>query len=191
MLNFQAFHDQEISLAELVSGLTRDDLRMLTNEVIDTILALIAGSADVDVTFEPMDPQAYDPYAATPEELHMPWTLGHVIVHTTASGEESAAIAAELARGVAHHGRSRFEVLWTGMRTIEGCRQRLEESRRMRLASLGMWPDTAHLENEYQAWTDGPMANAIGRFVLGLMHEESHLGQIGDIVRQTRAARET
>jgi len=97
----------------------------------------------------------------------------------------------ELARGVAHHGRSHFEVLWTEMRTIEGCRQRLEESRRMRLASLGMWPDTAHLENEYQAWTDGPMANAIGRFVLGLMHEESHLGEIGDIVRQARAARET
>jgi hypothetical protein len=189
VLNFQAFRNKEISFPELVAGLTRDDLRELTNEMIATILDQIAGCVDADVTFEPVDPQAYDPYAGTPGELRMPWTLGHVIVHTTASAEESAAIAAELARGVTHDGRSRYEVHWTKMRTIADCRQRLEESRRMRLASLGMWPDTANLENEYQAWADGPVVNAIGRFVLGLMHEESHLGQIGDIVRQARAER--
>ena len=189
MLDFQAFHSGELTFPELVTGLTQDDLRPLTDEMIDTILGLITGCADADVTFEPVDPQANDPFAATPEELHMPWTLGHVIVHTTASGEESAAVAAELARGVEYHGRSRYEVHWTEMRTIEGCRQRLAESRRIRLASLGMWPDSAHLENVYQAWTDGPMVNAIGRFILGLMHEEAHLGQIGDIVQQSRAAR--
>ena len=189
MLDFQAFHSGELTFPELATGLTQDDLRPLTDEMIDTILGLITGCADADVTFEPVDPQANDPFAATPEELHMPWTLGHVIVHTTASGEESAAVAAELARGVEYHGRSRYEVHWTAMRTIAACRQRLEESRRMRLASLGMWPDSAHLENVYQASTDGPMVNAIGRFVLGLMHEEAHLGQIGDIVQQSRAAR--
>jgi hypothetical protein len=64
-----------------------------------------------------------------------------------------------------------------------------EESRRMRLASLGMWPDSAHLENEYQAWTDGPMVNAIGRFVLGLMHDESRLGLPHDVARLPQAAR--
>ncbi len=189
MLDFQAFHSGELTFPELVTGLTQDDLRTLTDEMIDRILGLIDGCVDADVPFEPVDPQANDPFAATPEELHMPWTLGHVIVHTTASGEESAAVAAELARGVAYRGRSRYEMPWTEMRTIAGCRQRLEESRRMRLASLGMWPDAAHLENEYQAWTDGPMVNAIGRFVLGLMHEEAHLGQIGDVVQQSRAAR--
>jgi hypothetical protein len=189
MLNFEAFHNGEITFPELVAGLTRDDLRALTEEMIDTILEQIAGCVDADVTFEPVDPQANDPYASTPEELGMPWTLGHVIVHTTASAEEAAAIGAELARGVLPHGRSRYEVHWTEMRTIADCRGRLEESRRMRLASLGMWPDAAHLENEYQAWTDGPVVNAIGRFVLGLMHEGSHLAQIGDIVRQARAAR--
>jgi hypothetical protein len=189
MLDFQAVRDKKISVAELATGLTQEDLRDLTNEMMDTILDRIAGCVDADVAFEPVDQEADDPYAATPEELHMPWTLGHVIVHTTASAEESAAIAAELARGVAPHGRSRFEAPWAAMRTIAGCRQRLEESRRMRLASLEMWPDSTHLENEYQAWTDGPVVNAIGRFVLGLMHEESHLGQIGDIVQQARAAR--
>jgi hypothetical protein len=189
MLSYQAVRDEEITLAELVAGLTRDDLRAQTEEMIDTALDLIAGCVDADVTFEPVDPQADDPYAATPEELHMPWTLGHVIVHTTASAEEAAVVAAELARGVPYRGRSRYEVPWTEMRTMAGCRQRLEESRRMRLASLGMWPEAAHLENEYQAWTAGPHVNAIGRFVLGLMHEESHLGQIADIARQAHAAR--
>jgi hypothetical protein len=189
MLNFQACRDKKITFAELVTGLTRDDLRALTDEMIDTTLALIEGCVDADVTFEPEDPEADDPWAATPEELHMAWTLGHVIVHNTASSEESAAIAAELARGVAYHGRSRYETPWTVMRTIEGCRRRLEESRRMRLASLGMWPDTASLENGYQIWADEPAVNAVGRFVLGLMHEESHLAQIGEIVRQARAAR--
>ena len=121
----------------------------------------------------------------------MPWTLGHVIVHCTASAEESAAVAAELARGVEYHGRSRYEVPWQEMRTLAGCQQRLEESRRMRLASLAMWPDAPHLENGYEVWPDRPPVNAIGRFVLGLMHDESHLDQIEEIVRQARAVRGT
>ena len=204
-MNFQAVRDEELGFAELVAGLTQDGpsasselalnavkgqaLRLLTDEMIDTTLALIAGCIDADVTFEPVDPHADDPYAATPEERHMPWTIGHVIVHNTASSEEAAAVAAELARGVAYHGRSRYETPWQQIRTVTACQQRLEESRRMRLASLRMWPDAADLENTYQAWTDGPTVNAVGRFVLGLMHEESHLAQIREIVRQARAAR--
>lgn len=189
MLNFASVRSKEITLAGLAADLTPDRLRDETNEMVSTVLELIAGCVDADVTFEPVDPAADDPYAQTPEEVKMPWSLGHVIVHTTASSEESAAIAAELARGVAFHGRSRYEAPWQEMTTIEGCRRRLEESRRMRLASLDMWPEEAHLENEYQAWTDGPRVNAVGRFILGLMHEDSHLGQIANIVRQARAAR--
>ena len=189
MLNFQAVRDEEITLAKLVAHLTRDNLRDLTNEMVNTILDLIASCVNADVTFEPVDLAAHDPFAKTPEEVQLAWNLGHVIVHTTASAEEAAAIAAELARGVEYHGRSRYEVPWMEMRTIEGCRQRLEESRRMRLASLDMWPEEAHLENECEAWKDGPRVNAVGRFVLGLMHDDSHLGQIGEIVRQARAAR--
>jgi len=186
MLDFQAVRDQEITFAELVAGLSRDDLRDLTNEMIDTMLGLILACIDADVVFEPLDPQAHDPFAVTPEEVDMAWNLGHVIVHTTASAEESAALAAELARGVENHGRSRYETPWQEMRTIEGCRSRLEESRRMRIASLEMWPAEPHLENAYQAWSEGPSVNAIGRFVLGLSHDESHLGQIEEIVRQAK-----
>jgi hypothetical protein len=188
MLNFQAVRNEEITLARLVADLTRDNLHDLTNKMVNKILDLIAACVDADVTFEPVDLAAYDPYAKTPEEVHMAWNLGHVIVHITASAEEAAAIAAELARGVEYHGRSRYEVPWAEMKTIKECRQRLEESRRMRLASLGMWPEEPHLNSEYEAWADGPRVNAIGRFVLGLMHEDSHLGQIGEIVKQARTA---
>jgi len=189
MLNFKALQDGETTLDKYVANLTRDNLRNLTDDMINTILDLIRACVDADVTFEPVDPAARDPFAKTPEETQLAWNLGHVIVHTTASAEEAAAIAAELARGVEYHGRSRYEVPWGEMRTIEGCRQRLEESRRIRLASLEMWPVEAHLKNEYEAWTGGPRVNSVGRFVLGLMHEDSHLGQIGEIVRQARAAR--
>jgi hypothetical protein len=191
MLNFQAVRNKEISLVQFLADLTltRDDLRNLTNEMVDAMLALIATCDDADVTFEPDDPQKHDKYAAKPEEADLAWNLGHVIVHTTASSEESAALAAEMARGVAHHGRSRSEVPWKQIKTIAACRQRLEESRRIRLASLEMWPQAAHLEMEYEAWPNGPRINTLGRFVFGLMHDDDHLGQIREIVRQSHAAK--
>ena len=189
MLNFQAVRNEQVTFAELVADLTLDDLRNLTNEMLDTMLSLIVDCVDADVIFEPVDPEAYDPFAETPEEVNLAWNLGHVVVHTTASAEESAAIAAELARGVAYHGRSRYEVPWEETRTIEMCRQRLKESQRMRLASLEMWPEEPHLENAYEIWSDKPKVNAIGRFVLGLMHEESHLGQIEEITGHARVTR--
>lgn len=189
MLDFNAVREERITFDELVADLTVADLEDLTNEMVDFILGQIAECEDIDVTFEPSDPEAHDPYASTPEEVTMPWTLGHVIAHLTASSEESAALAAELARGVENHGRSRYEVPWQRMETIAGCRHRLEESRRMRLSSLKMWPDEPHLDKTYQAWTDGPQVNAIGRFVLGFWHTADHLGQIEDIVRQATAAR--
>lgn len=188
-MNLRALRENEISLKDFIAGKAQDDLRELTNEMIDTVLGFLSDCVDSDVTFVPDDPKAEDPYADTAEEVHMAWTLGHVVVHITASAEEAAFLAAELARGVEYHGRSRYEVPWEEMETIEGCRLRLEESRRMRLASLELWPEMPHLENEYEAWSGGPKVNAIGRFVLGLVHDESHLGQIQDIVKQARADR--
>jgi len=182
----------EVTLAELVADLTPDDLRRLTNDMVDTMLELIADCVDEDVTFVPVDPEANDPYASHEAERHMPWTLGHVIVHTTATAEEAAFLAAQLARGVGYHGRSRYEVPWRAVTTAAQCRQRLEESRRMRLASLDMWPDEPHLDNTYTPFEGrlGPI-NAVGAFVLGLGHDAQHLDQIAEIVRQARAARTT
>ncbi|MDX1616951.1 MAG: DinB family protein [Candidatus Promineifilaceae bacterium] len=174
----------EKTLNELAVGLNPDHLRGLTNEMIDGILALIQGQDDRVVTHVPQDPDAYDPVAERPEEVGMAWTLGHVIVHTTASAEETAALAAELARGVnERRGRSRSEVPWTQMTTLSHCVARLEESRRMRLASLDMWPDDPYLENRRELW-NGEMVNAVGQFLSGLWHEHSHLNQITEIIRQ-------
>src|SRR6266568_4524149 len=118
---------QTFTLPTTTDGLTVDNLRALTNEMIDTMLDLIKDCTDSDVTFEPSDPDAYDSAAASEDELRIAWTLGHVIVHATASSEEAASIASELARGVEWHGRSRSEVPWRTVTTIRQCRHRLEE----------------------------------------------------------------
>ena len=187
MLDFTRL--QQVTLAQLVEGLTLDDLRALTNEMIDRQLALIAGCDDAAVTFVPDDPAAYDRYAANPDEERLAWTLGHVIVHVTATSEETAFLAAELARGVVREGRSRYETPWPAVTTIAQCRDRLEESRRMRLATLDVWPDAPHLDVTITySQRFGPM-NAVGRFILGLKHDADHLGQIEAIVRQALAFR--
>jgi hypothetical protein len=186
MLDFAPVRDKTITIDQICAGLDVDDLRRLTGEMVDAMLGLIAGCTDADVVFMPDDPEAEDTYASDPDEVALAWTLGHVIVHTTASSEESAFLAAELARGVPQReGRSRYEVPWQTMTTSEQCCQRLEESRRMRLASLDLWPDPPHLDNLFTT-RSGARYNAIVRFVFGLAHDDSHLGQIAEIVRQAR-----
>ena len=187
MLDFEVVRSKKMTVCELAASLSKDDLRRLTNEMVDAMLALIAGCADADVTFRPQDPAADDPHAATPEEKNMPWTLGHIIVHTSASAEEAAAVAAEMARGVAYHGRSRAETHWSLVKTMAECRARFAESRRMRLASLDMWPDLPNLEIMAEIIPGRPPVNAQGRFVMGLMHDDAHLAQIAEGVRQAVA----
>jgi hypothetical protein len=189
VLDFTPVRNRERTMAQLADGLTTVDLRRLTNEMVDTMLNIIAESTDADVTAEILDPEANDTFAAKAEDVGLSWTLGHVIVHTTASAEESAALAAELARGVEFHGRSRSEVPWQGVTTIAQCRARLEESRRMRLASLDMWPDRPYLENTYEPFAGRGAYNAITRFIGGLSHDDSHLGQIERLAREAREQR--
>ena len=188
MLDFEPVRTKKMTFNELVANLGVNDLRKLTHEMVDKMLALIASCSDADVVFTPIDPAANDSHAARPEDVNLAWNLGHVIVHTTASSEEAAAVAAELARGVPYHGRSRSEIPWQTITRIAMCRQRLEESCRMRLASLDMWPDQPYLENLVEMWGGMAPTNAKGRFVTGLMHDDSHLGQIAEIVRQAKHA---
>jgi hypothetical protein len=189
MLDFTPVRNKSLTIDQLCAELSADDLRRLTDEMVDAVLALIAGCTDADVVFTPDDPEAEDTYASDPDEVALAWTLGHVIVHTTASSEEAAFLAAELARGVPHReGRSRYEVPWRTVTTIEQCRQRLEESRHMRLASLDLWPDPPHLDNLFTT-RSGARYNAVVRLVFGLSHDDSHLGQITEIVRQAKEAR--
>jgi hypothetical protein len=190
MLDFSSVRQKTIRLAELATDLTKEDLRGLTNEMVDAMSELIEDSVDADVILVLKDPEAYDPAAATEEEEDLSWTLGHVIVHTTASSEESAFLAAELARGVPRReGRSRSEIPWTTITTIGQCRQRLEESRRMRLATLDVWPDEPYLDNIYRRLPTSSAINAMSQFIFGLMHDDSHLEQIANIVDQAKEAR--
>ena len=189
MLDFGPVHRGEKSSQDLAAGLTRDDLAKLTEEMCDLQLEAIRDAVDEDVTFVPDDPEANDTFAANPEDVGLSWTLGHVVVHTTASSEESAALALTLARGLEVNGRSRYEVPWEEARTAAFLRQRIEESRRMRLAMLSDWPDRAHLDNFYTPYPNRPPFNAMGRFVSGLSHDASHLEQLRKIMGQARARR--
>ncbi len=189
MLPYHRVSRKEITIAELAAGVTLDVLRRETNLMNDRVLGLIAECIDADVVFAPTDPEANDRHAQDPSAANEAWTLGHVIVHATASSEEAAFLAAELARGIPNHGRSRFETDWTTVTTIAQCRQRLHESRRIRLASLDLWPDQPNLDLTYAMWEGGPVVNAVARFLYGLVHESSHLDQVAEIVRQAQVVR--
>lgn len=188
MLDFQAVRTRRTTLSELASGLTKDDLRALTNEMVDAVQSLIKDCTDADVTFTPVDPTAKDDAAATDAERNIAWGLGHVIVHITASSEEAAFLAAELARGVPNHGRSRYETHWEMVTTMQQCRDRLEESRRMRLATLDVWPDQPHVEITFEPYPTAGQRNCFAQYIGGLSHEDSHLEQIREVVRQAKAA---
>ena len=190
MLDFDKVRNKELTMVELCQDLTVNDLRYLTNEMIDTQLSLIQGAVDEDVIFLPVDPEAHDSNAETEAEVNLAWTLGHVIVHTTASAEENAAQAANLARGVAIEGRMRYETPWETVSTVRQLHHRLEESRRMRLAFLDVWPDEPHMENTYTPnYPKAKPRNPVIQFAGGLAHEDSHLAQIKEIMRQATTAR--
>ena len=185
MLDFQPVREKKITLQDLVKDLNNDNLRREINEMYDEVSRLIADCTDSHVTFEPVDARADDPYSVKGEES-IAWTLGHVIVHLTASMEESASIASELARGVTYHGRSRWEIPWREATTIAQCYARLEESRRMCLASLEMWPEPPHMENTYAPAEGAVPHTCVSRFASGLKHSSDHLAQIAEIVRQAK-----
>jgi hypothetical protein len=186
MLDFAPYRRREMTLQELANGLGRNDLATLTREMCALQLALIEDARDEHVVFVPDDPAANDTFAAQAEDVGLSWTLGHVIVHATASSEESAALALVLARGLPVLGRSRYEVPWEQARTIQFLRHRIDESMRMRLSMLDAWPDQPHLDNFYAPSEGRPPMNALGRFLGGLSHDDSHLDQIRDIMGQAR-----
>src|SRR5258708_16198859 len=146
MIDYEPSRGGEKTLPEIAAGLFPADLGSLTDEMCALQLNMISEIEDADVVFVPDDPEANDTFAATPDEVGISWTLGHVIVHTTASSEEAAANALNLARGVEVLGRSRSEVPWQGVDTAEQVLARLSESRRMRLAMLEAWPDPPDLD---------------------------------------------
>jgi hypothetical protein len=189
VIDFEPMRRREKSLQDLAEGLTPEDLARLTQEMCARELALIEDAQDQDVAFVPDDPDANDTFASQPEDAGLSWTLGHVVVHATASSEESAALALVLARGLPVEGRSRYEVPWQEATTVEFLRDRIQESMRMRLSMLAAWPDRPQLDNFYAPYEGRPPMNAMGRFLGGLAHDDSHLEQIRKIMVQARQRR--
>jgi hypothetical protein len=189
MIDFTPYHNGTVTIQQLAADLSAADFHRLSDEMIDTILGILEGAQDHDITFQPLDPAAHDVYAADAQDAQLAWTLGHVIVHTTASSEESAALACQMARGVEVSGRSRYETPWQEVNTVAALHLRLQESRRMRHALLNAWPDAPRLEIRYCPWPAAGEINALGRFLLGLAHEDDHLAQMREIIRQARAVR--
>ncbi|MEZ4610658.1 MAG: DinB family protein [Caldilineaceae bacterium] len=115
------------------------------------------------------------------------WTLGHVIVHGDRAVRGVGVFGPrELARGVVPESRSRYEVPWETVTTIAQCRARLEESRRMRLATLDVWPDVSQFDLTYKPWSPRWTSTAWVASPFGLKHDWDHL-QIEEIVRQAQA----
>jgi hypothetical protein len=54
---------------------------------------------------------------------------------------------------------------------------------------LELWPDSPFLEIIHRPYKTAPDVNAIGQFVLGLLHDYDHQDQIKDIVDQAITSR--
>ncbi|MEM5773916.1 MAG: DinB family protein [Anaerolineaceae bacterium] len=188
MIDFTPLHQKKTSIVRMADAMTPDDLRDAAESVYTYILDQLSVCDDHDVVFQPEDPSAIDPYTLNAEELHIAWTLAHVIVHLNASNEESAFLAAELARGVEFHGRSRYEVPWQEVTTIRQLRRLTLQSQKFMLSSLDLWPDPPHYEATYSPWASAGIVDARGRYLLGLKHTDDHLAQIREIIRQSKAA---
>lgn len=197
MLDFTPWFDKEKKLIDLWrdNNLTLDDFRAFTNESTDYLLNLIADLDDADVTFDPEDLGAQDDAAVEGEE-NIGWSIAHLLAHVTASSEEGAALSSLLARGVEGVSeRPRYETPWRDIQTKDHCVQRLEESRRMRLAYLDAWPDTPNFEmlrvapsERFQEYFGD--LNAPACVLMGLSHEVGHYEQIEEVKRQALAAKQ-
>jgi hypothetical protein len=190
-LDFNRLMQDGLHMIDLAQDVTINDLREATNRSIDTLLSFLDGLDDAAVTFDPVDPEANDPHAVEGEE-NIGWSLAHLIAHVTASSEEGAAISSLLARGFATSERPRYETPWRDITTHAHCIQRLEESRRMRLAYLDTWPDTPHLDvyrEVSERFTEAVgLMNAPAAFLFGLRHEIGHFDQCRDVRQQALAA---
>lgn len=184
MIDFTPVVTGQRKVADLATDVSLDDLKTATDAQIDEMLVLIRDLSDAQAVALANDPEA---------EGGVGWNVGHVIAHATASSEENAAISSILARGIDYpfEPRLRVETDWTLLTTTASCVQRLEESRQMRLAYLGAWPDRPRLDTYRElpaAFVErvGRM-NAVGSCLLGLLHEAGHFAQLREVVAQARA----
>lgn len=185
MIDFTSVFSGQRKIADLATDVTLADLKAATDAQIDEMIALIGDLNDAQAVFVAADPQA---------DGGVGWNVAHLIAHVTASSEENAAVSSILARGINYpfEPRLRYETDWAIMTTTAACRQRLEESRRIRQGYLNAWPDQPHLDTHRAlppafAERVGQL-NAVGACLLGLVHEAGQFAQLRDIIAQAKAA---
>ena len=185
MLDFTAVFTGHRKIAELATDVTLADLQAATDAQIAEMVTLIRDLSNAAIVFVAADPAA---------EGGIGWNVAHLIAHVTASSEENAAISSILARGIDYpfEPRLRYETEWTTLTTTAACLQRLAESRRIRQAYLNAWPDQPHLDTHRAlppafAERVGQL-NAVGAYLLGLVHEAGQFAQLRDIITQAKAA---
>ncbi len=193
-IDFAPVRSQEITMIELAKRYSQDDLRAATHEYLDFLLEIVNSVNDAQLFVEPNDPDANDPYSK-PGEERIGWSLAHLVLHTTASMEESAAFSSILARGVAVGGRLRYEQHWKEVATRAEVLQRIAESRRMCLAYLDTWPDKPHLD-VFRQYADSASIrttppNGPASYLNGLSHGYRHIDQIRRVAGEAGAATAT
>lgn len=192
-IDFAPVNNKDVTMLEFSRQFSLKDLRAATNASIDFMLGIVKSLNDQQVVFLPHDPNADDPHAVAGEE-HIGWSVAHLVVHMTASSEEWAAYSSILARGISYPAepRLRYETNWHTLTSRAQCIQRLEESRRMRLAYLDTWPDNPDLDKQRELSPRfierfGPL-NAKAGLLFGLRHEIDHHAQMQEAARQAREA---
>lgn len=192
-VDFNPVHDDNAAMAAYAQQFTLDDIRATANASLDTILGILGDANDAAMTFIPNDPHA-DDAGAPEEERYQGWSLAHLVAHVTASTEEYAAISSMLARSVVlpYGLRLRWEPPWKTITTRAQVLQRIEESRRMRVAYYDAWPDVPNLTNlrdvseRYKAMFGEQNARSCA--LIGLYHEWIHLNQFREVAAQAAAA---
>ena len=72
MIDFSGLDNHTQKAYDIAPNYTVDDLRCESNESIDFMLNILRDLTDADVTFDPLDPEADDPYAKEGEEIKTP-----------------------------------------------------------------------------------------------------------------------
>lgn len=192
MIDFTPLKEDISVLLEFSQQFSVDDLRDASNAYLDKIKAIVSDMNDAQLAFIPDDPEADDSHAPE-DEQNIGWSVAHLVLHVTASVEESATFASLLARGITfpQGTRFRYEPDWHEVDSHAEITQRIAECRRMLLGYLDTFPDEPHLAVFRETREGSPLTNkinAIGAFLFGLMHFDGHTQQFDEAKRQSLAA---
>lgn len=193
IIDFTPLRKRTVKAREFADRYTLADIRETAAAGIEFMRDVLADLEDSDVTFAPVDPEAHDPYART-GEVHIGWSIAHLIVHVTASTEEGGALASVLARGIDYPNevRLRYETDWRTITRKAQLEQRLDESLRMRMAFIDTMPDDpqpATVKRSERFLAIFGETDAKASYIFSLMHEFEHHQQMLEVKRQALAAR--